>query len=79
LSVRETMSQLLRQLQARRYVEFQDLFEPHHSLALRVVSFIALLELARERLLEVTQAEAYAPLYLRLAFQSTPTPDLAPD
>ena len=77
LSVRETMSQLLRRLQGQRYLEFQDLFEPHHSMALRVVSFVALLELARERLLEVTQAEAYAPLYLRLAFQSAPDPDPA--
>lgn len=79
LSVRETMSQLLRQLQARRYIEFQDLFEPHHSMALRVVSFVALLELARERLLEATQAEAYAPLYLRLAFQSAAQADQSPD
>jgi segregation and condensation protein A len=34
-----------------------------------VVTFIALLELARERLLEVTQAEAFAPIYVRLAYQ----------
>ena len=36
-----------------------------------VVTFIALLELARERLLEVTQAEAYAPIYVRLAYAPT--------
>jgi segregation and condensation protein A len=33
-----------------------------------VVTFIALLELARERLLEITQAEAFAPIYVRLAY-----------
>ena len=33
-----------------------------------VVTFIALLELARESLLEVTQAEAFAPIYVRLAY-----------
>ena len=33
-----------------------------------VVTFIALLELSREHLLEVTQAEAYAPIYVRLAY-----------
>jgi segregation and condensation protein A len=34
-----------------------------------VVTFIAMLELARERLLEITQAEAFAPIYVRLAYQ----------
>ena len=37
-------------------------------MAVVVVTFIALLELARERLLEVTQAEAFAPIYVRLAY-----------
>ena len=32
----------------------------------------AMLELARERLLELTQAEAFAPIYVRLAY--TPSP-----
>jgi segregation and condensation protein A len=36
-----------------------------------VVTFIALLELSRESLVEVTQAEAFAPIYVRLAFQPT--------
>jgi segregation and condensation protein A len=34
-----------------------------------VVTFIAMLELAREHLLQMTQAEPYAPIYLRLAYQ----------
>jgi segregation and condensation protein A len=34
-----------------------------------VVTFVALLELARERLIDVTQAEAFAPIYVRLAYQ----------
>jgi segregation and condensation protein A len=33
-----------------------------------VVTFIAMLELSREQLLEVTQAEAFAPIYVRLAY-----------
>ena len=33
-----------------------------------VVTLIALLELAKENLVEITQAEAYAPIYVRLAF-----------
>ena len=36
-----------------------------------VVTFIALLELAREHLIEVTQAEAFAPIYVRLAYQTS--------
>ena len=71
LSVREMMSQMLKRLQGRRFVEFQDLFEPARGLPTLVVTFIALLELSREHLLEVTQAEAYAPIYVRLAY--TPT------
>ncbi len=35
---------------------------------LLVVTFVALLELAKEALVEVTQAEAFAPIYLRLAY-----------
>jgi segregation and condensation protein A len=33
-----------------------------------VVTFLALLELAKESLVDITQAEAYAPIYVRLAY-----------
>ncbi len=69
LSVREHMSIVLRRLQGRRFVEFEDLFEVRRGPAVLVVTFIALLELARERLLEITQAEAFAPIYVRLSYQ----------
>ncbi len=69
LSVREHMSIVLRRLQGRRFVEFHDLFDTAHGAPVLVVTFIAMLELARERLLEVTQAEAFAPIYVRLAYQ----------
>ena len=68
LSVREHMSRLLRGLQGRRFATFEDLFEPERGVAVLVVTFIALLELAREQLVEVTQAEAEAPIYVRLAY-----------
>jgi segregation and condensation protein A len=68
LSVREHMSIVLRRLQGRRFVEFQDLFDTTRGTPVLVVTFIALLELSRERLLEVTQAEAFAPIYVRLAY-----------
>jgi segregation and condensation protein A len=68
LSVREYMSQVLKRLQGRRFVEFQDLFDTTRGQAVVVVTFIAMLELCRERLLEVTQAEAFAPIYVRLSY-----------
>ena len=68
LSVREYMSHLLRKLQGQRFVEFEDLFELDKGSQVLVVSFIAMLELARERLVEITQAEAFAPIYVRLAY-----------
>jgi len=76
LSVREHMTILLRKLQGRRFVEFQELFETGHGTQVVVVTFIAMLELARERLLEITQAEAFAPVYVRLAYQTTALDDL---
>ncbi|WP_045475735.1 segregation and condensation protein A [Serpentinimonas barnesii] len=66
LSVRAFMSQILRQLQRRRFAEFGELFQPEQGLAVLIVNFIALLELAREGLIELTQASAYAPIYVRL-------------
>jgi len=68
LSVREHMSIVLRHLQGRRFVEFHELFDTTRGSPVLVVTFIAMLELAKERLLEVTQAEAFAPIYVRLAF-----------
>ncbi|WP_371326100.1 segregation and condensation protein A [Caldimonas taiwanensis] len=69
LSVREHMSLVLRTLQGRRFMEFHELFDPSRGPQVVVVTFIAMLELARERLIEITQAEAYAPIYVRLAYQ----------
>lgn len=68
LSVREHMSQVLKKLQGRRFVGFEDLFNPAAGTQVLVVTFIALLELAKETLVEITQAEAFAPIYVRLAY-----------
>ena len=67
LSVREHMAIVLRHLGRHRFVEFHELFDTSRGTPVLVVTFIAMLELARERLLEITQAEAFAPIYLRLA------------
>ena len=68
LSVREHMSIVLKHLQGRKFVEFEHLFDPSQGTPVLVVTFIALLELAKETLIEITQAEAFAPIYVRLAY-----------
>ena len=69
LSVREHMSIVLRKLQGRKFIEFEELFDTSRGMQVLIVTFIAMLELAKETLIEVTQAEAYAPIYVRLAYQ----------
>ena len=71
LSVREHMGMVLKRLQGRRFVGFEDLFDPASGMPVLVVTFIALLELAKETLIEITQAEAFAPIYVRLAYSPT--------
>ena len=73
LSVREYMSRILKQLQGRHFITFESIFAPEAGRTVLVVTLIALLELAKETLIEITQAEAYAPIYLRLAY--TPIED----
>ena len=74
LSVRDHMTHILRRLNGVRFIEFSALFMERISegapIAVVVVHFLALLELAREALLEITQAEPYAPIYVRLAYTS---------
>jgi segregation and condensation protein A len=67
LSVREYMAGILRRLQGRGYVVFEDLFDTATGVASLVVSFLAILELAREKLVEITQSEALAPIYVKTA------------
>ena len=68
LSVREHMTAILRRLQSSRFVEFSELFDPARGAPVVVVNFVALLELAKETLIEITQAEPFAPIYVRLSY-----------
>jgi segregation and condensation protein A len=74
LSVRDHMTHILRRLSDVRFIEFGQLFmeriKEGAAVAVVVVHFLALLELSRESLLEITQAEPYAPIYVRLAYTS---------
>lgn len=67
LSVRAHMTRILRRLQDAEFVEFTQLFSPREGLPVLVVTFIALLELAREALVKITQEQAYAPIYVKLS------------
>lgn len=67
LSVREHMIAILRKLEGGGFVTFEMLFEPRLGPAGMVVSFLAVLELVKERLVQVAQNEAFAPIYVKLA------------
>ncbi len=65
LSVRERMGQVLETLDALRFTPFTALFHLEEGRRGIVVTFLAILELLREALLELVQAEPFAPIYLR--------------
>jgi len=71
LSVREHMTLILRRLQGGGYVVFDQLFDLTLGAQGLVVSFLAMLELARESLIEITQNEALAPIYVKLPDAAT--------
>jgi len=67
LSVREHMGIILRLLQERGgFVRFETMFDPAMGAPGLVVHFLAMLELAREQLIEFTQTEAFQPIYVRV-------------
>jgi segregation and condensation protein A len=65
LSVRQRMSEILSQLRESSFVEFVQLFRPEEGRMGVTVTFIAILELTREALIEIVQTEAYAPIHVR--------------
>src|SRR5690349_4607253 len=65
LSVRSQMIRLLKLLEPGRFFEFTGLFEEQLDVPRLIVTFLAILELAREQLLELAQATPYAPIYVR--------------
>mgnify|MGYP003504357620 CR=1 FL=1 len=67
LSTRERMSQILEQLRTHGYLEFSQCFSLEEGRAGVVVSFLAILELTKEKLIQLTQVEAYGQIHLQLA------------
>ena len=67
LSVRVRMSDILASLEQTSFVEFVHLFKPEEGRMGVTVTFVAILELVREGLIDIVQTEAYAPLHVRSA------------
>jgi segregation and condensation protein A len=67
LSVRVRMSDILASLETSSFVEFVHLFRPEEGRMGVTVTFVAILELVREGLIDIVQTEAYSPLHVRSA------------
>jgi segregation and condensation protein A len=67
LSVRQRMSEVLSRVKAGTFTGFADLFDPEEGRLGVAVTFLALLELLRESLIEVVQSDEFAPLHVRAA------------
>jgi segregation and condensation protein A len=65
LSVRQRMAEILSRIKASSFTGFGDLFDPEEGRMGVAVTFIAILELLRESVIEVVQSDAYAPLHIR--------------
>jgi segregation and condensation protein A len=65
LSVRERMVRVLELLSADDFTSFTDFFDPGEGRMGVVVSFIAILELLKESLIEIVQSKPYAPIYVK--------------
>ena len=65
LSVRDRMVIVLNKISADRFTSFEDFFEISEGRMGVVVSFLAILELLKESLIELVQSEAYAPIYIK--------------
>jgi segregation and condensation protein A len=65
LSTRERMSRILEQLRRKRFVPFQELFGLNEGRNGVVVTFLALLELMKEALVEIVQSESLGPIHVK--------------
>jgi segregation and condensation protein A len=65
LSVREQMTHILRCLHGGEFVEFGKLFDVESGVSKMVVTFIAILELAKEYLVEIQQSDTLGSIYVR--------------
>ncbi len=67
LSVRQRMSDVMASLEDGTFIEFVSFFRPEEGRMGVIVTFLAILELIRESVVEIVQNEPYAPIYMRNA------------
>jgi segregation and condensation protein A len=79
LSVKQRMSEVLARLDPDRFTEFDKLFDAEEGRMGVAVTFLALLELLRESVIELVQAEAYAPIHVRAAGAAKQRPEQQTD
>jgi segregation and condensation protein A len=72
LSVRQRMSEVLNRLNQGGFAEFHRLFDPREGRMGVTVTFLAMLELLKEGLVEIVQAEPFAPIHVRVATTAGP-------
>ena len=70
LSVRERMSSVLSKVNSTHFTSFKDLFTVEEGRMGVVVSFLAILELVKESLIDLTQAEPFAPIHVKAAVRA---------
>jgi len=76
LSVRQRMSEVLERIRTSAFTEFKDLFDPTEGRMGVTVTFLSLLELLKEGLIELAQTEPYAPIHVRAASNIRAVPEL---
>ena len=76
LSVRQRMSEVLERLKSNEFTEFKDLFDVSEGRMGVTVTFLSLLELLKEALIELAQTEPYSPIHVRAACNVKAVPDL---
>ncbi|NVJ65974.1 MAG: segregation/condensation protein A, partial [Gammaproteobacteria bacterium] len=80
LSVREKMGKVLEQLSAQSFCDFSQLFKPEEGRMGVVVTFLAIMELAKESLLELIQTDDYGPIHVRAKVnESSLSPESLPE
>ncbi|URQ66830.1 segregation/condensation protein A [SAR86 cluster bacterium] len=65
LSTRERMTQILERMRTESFIEFTSLFKPKEGKIGVVVTFLAILELLKDSLIEIVQSEEFGPIHIK--------------
>ena len=77
LSTRERMTSIMERLQDERVIDFHALFEPEEGRMGVVVSFLAMMELVKEKLVQIVQAQQFGPIHVSLGgYKDSPNQEM---